>query len=481
MNDSSRVSAMPPSRTQRELSALGPEDRRSGTTASGLKLSELRLLHCPYCESPLDLIYNADSTKYSDAKDSVENGILNCSCAQYPVLGGIPILQHTEGLGQVVALIREGDCRGALLRVMNVFRVKWARQSRWHQIRYHLNCRYVTSRNDVSFARAVDLLRRPKIFSHYLYHRFANPSLLAAFAPLLLLDSVCSDQVNTAALPSRTGGSSQRVLDLACGAGHASFLIRWLYPEINLVSIDQDFVSLYLAKRYQAAGAVFVCADTEVSSPFPNAHFAAFFCLDAFHYFHAKAAIIAELQRVVAPDGLWIFPHLHNAHQPNITAGMPLSPQAYLRLFADINPKLFPEGAILAAMSANRAFDWSNGESPDDLRGAPTLTLVGRGNRELRAQHDPLSVFCRRPRRLTINPIYSTTRDGDALRLTLDWPTESLRRECKSIEEYLPRHVMLHPNEITAIANGTLDLGAPRTRELVSRFVLVPLPEHYVN
>ena len=469
-----------PDRNTTAVGTVSPAVANTSLEAHG-GLSLLHNLHCPYCESPLELVFTVGQTVRSANGNSSDYGILRCACGHHPVIHGIPVLQHTEGLNRVLNRIKAGDCRGALLQALNLFRVKWANRTRWHQLRYNLNCRRVVARPDLSFAQAVDLLRRPRGFSNYLYHRYANPSFLAAMAPLLLLNSIANPAggVGTTSQTPGHDGSPVRVLDLACGAGHASFLIRLLYPDISLICADQDFVSLYLAKRYQAPDAAHVCIDTEAPSPFPDGYFDGVFCLDAFHYFHAKIAIISELKRVIAGRGIWIFPHLHNALQSNITAGIPLSPEDYLRLFSGIEPKLFSELEVLRALSSNLSFDWCTGKSAEELQDAPALTLVAGSEEQFGTKPAPLSAFCRQPDRLAINPIYSVVRKGSKAFLTLKWPDEMFRNECKSVEDYLPSTFVLDADDLCAIADGTLEWAAPRTQELLSCFVVVPLPARY--
>jgi SAM-dependent methyltransferase len=463
------------------LDPVDPPAVPAGTTTCGFQLSLLAELHCPYCASPLALAFTTVPSITSENDNCVEYGIVRCACSQYPVLEGIPILQHADGLDRVVEFIRKGECRQALLQAMNIFRVKWAHRTRWHQVHYHLNCRRVVSRPDLSFAQAVDLVRRPQIFSDYLLHRFANPSFLAAMAPLLLLDSLAHPSSPTGSAPKIETRSvaPKRVFDLACGAGHASFLIRRLFPGMALVSADQDFVSLYLAKRFLAPDATHVCFDTEVPNPFPNDFFDGVFCLDAFHYFHSKAAIVSELQRVVNSNGIWIFPHLHNLLQPNVTAGIPLSPDSYLESFSSVEPRLFAEQDILRALCTNQSLDWSVRNSADDLHFAPALTLVGGPQRHFGVQQAPLAAFCYPPCRLAINPIYRAVQKGEGALLTLNWPNMTLRMECDGVKAYLPETFLLRASDLRAISRREFNWQDPRTQELLRQFVVVPLPAHY--
>lgn len=444
--------------------------RNDRADASGVSLSFLSTLHCPYCGSGLELV--SPPARQSEAQDAgvVQYGILRCGCSQYPVVGGVPIIQHVEGLQQVVALIETGDHQRALLQAMNLFRVKWAQRTRWHQVKYHLNCRRLVSRPDLLFQDAVDLARRPKVFSDYLFHRYANPSFLGAIGPLLLLDCFKDRAVSNQPI---------RVMDLACGAGHSSFLMRLLHPGLSVVSVDHDFVSLYLAKRFLAPEATHLCLDAEVASPFADDYFDAAFCLDAFHYFHSKMAIVAELKRVLKPEALWLFPHLHNALQHNITAGTPLSPERYLACFDSLDPRLFDETTILQGLSQRHTLDLRAQLTPGELEKSPNLTLIAGAQNFWREHRLFPSAFCRHQSRLALNPIYAWEMRQDRLEGTLTWPNEVMRDECHGVEAVLPATCRLNRRELQDLLKGDSSSSNARLEELVAQFVLVPLPPNY--
>ena len=234
---------------------------------TGFPLSLISALHCPYCGSGFDIVSHPSSRP---SANSLSYGILKCACHHYPVIEGIPIIQHVDGLESITARIREGNLQRALLVAMNVFRVKWARRTRWHQLRYCLDCLKLISRTELCFEDAVNLVRQPNVFSDYLFHRYANPSFLAAIGPLHLLGTLTEDSTIAPLATTATFREPIRVLDLACGAGHTSFLMRLLFPELAVFSVDHDFVSLYLAKRYLAPDSTYLCLDAEVPSPFAD-------------------------------------------------------------------------------------------------------------------------------------------------------------------------------------------------------------------
>jgi SAM-dependent methyltransferase len=321
----------------------------------------------------------------------------------------------------------------------------------------------------------LQLVRKPRVFADYLLHRYANPSFLAAVSLMPILEPF----LKGAKIGSAANGLPPRVLDLGCGAGHSSFLLTVLFPHVAITASDQDFVSLYLAKRFLAPNAEYVCSDVEVPSPFPDSYFDAVHCLDAFHYFRSKMAIVGELRRVLKRDAVWVFPHLHNALADNVTAGTPLSPEHYARCFEFLDPTLFDEADLLRHTGEIRRAPRSSGAAVARLRGAQTVALVG-------GVKDPLDAA--RPLRelvgdagvgLRINPIYQGRWRGDTLRLELRWPNERLHEECRAADDVLPRECELTKSQVRRLRGAGGAADDPQIRELTSRFVLVPLPRNY--
>jgi SAM-dependent methyltransferase len=386
-------------------------------------------------------------------------------------------LQQREGLERIVGAVMRGDRHGALMEALNAFRVTWARKSRIHQITYRLACRRLLAAESTSFREAVNLVRKPQGFADYLLHRWANPSFLAATATMAVLEQlVPADDGRKAGVPDAPSGvrTRARILDLACGAGHSSFLMRLLYPQIEVVSADHDFVSLYLARRFFGEDGTYVCIDAEAPSPFPDNHFQAVFCLDAFHYFRSKRATVQELRRVAMGDALWLFPHLHNALQENVTPGVPLAPEKYLELFEFAAPRIFDEMALLQEIVETQRLDLRAAADPQVLRRANALSLIGGGTDTWRVYTAHFHRVARRQDALAFNPIYAHKPTTGGLSLNIEWPNPVMRRECGAVEAVLPR-------ALDVSLPLPLDTSAPRSTlsDLISRFVIVPVPPKY--
>ncbi len=435
--------------------------RTTAPSLAGVPVEFLSHLNCPYCGFKLEI--DSEGAR----ADRIVYGLLRCACYEYPVVDGIPILRQMEGLERVVRLIGGREFRWALLRTLDLFRTPWASQNQWRRLLHHWACSRVISGDDWTFDEAVHRLRRPAVFADYLVHRYANPSFLAAIGPLLLLKHTAGGNVH----------GDARILDLACGAGHASFLIGLLFPEFSVISADVDFVNLYLARRYMAPGGLQVCIDAQVPSPFPDDYYQAVYCQDAFHYIGSKKAAVRELKRVLRTDALWIFPHLHNRLSRNLVPGVPLSPEGYLKCFDLAGGRLFVESDLLQGLVREGSVDFSATASVARLNGAPALTFL-RGGPELWSEcRDFPSRFCERKDHLQVNPIYRRVSHGQSIELF--WPNATLRAECAAAEAFLPQRCDLTAGQWEQFQRGD---GAPEwLAEMVARFVLVPLPRSYYH
>lgn len=437
---------------------------------TGVAGSFLELLHCPYCGGRLSL-------ETADPRQGVRYGLLRCACHEYPVVEGIPILQQMDGLHRVTQLVQAADRRGALLRALDLFRVQWAQRTKLHRLKYHWNCSRLVSRSSISFADAAQWVRRPSVFADYLVHRYANPSFMAAIGPLMVLARAASAHAHGAC----DAAHPVRILDLACGAGHASHVMRLLRPELSVVSADQDFVNLYLARRYLVPDGLHLCIDAQVPSPFPDEFFDAVYCQDAFHYFRSKKAAVEELKRVAVSNALWVFPHLHNRLCHNLVPGLPLSPQGYLQCFDLPGATLFSESELLRALVVDRVVDLRETPPIASLTEVPNLTLMAGSQALGRCFEDFPQAFCRQASTLQINPIYRSHAEGDGLRLERHWPNPVMARECAEAQTVLAPVCRISGEQLRHLRAGWTGPHPDWLNDLVARFVLVPLPRGYTR
>lgn len=439
-------------------------------------LSIAQELTCPYCAGAYVAAWLESHPGY---------GTLRCDCGTSPILDGVPWLARGRFgigsredlvMGAAVAALEAGDpdasvveallwssrCRAR--RAAQLFRRlgKSPPEPLMNAVRRHL-LRSVVQNQDLTYAAALRELRNGR-YADYLYHRFANPSLIAAMPVMFLLRDLA-------------GRPGARVLEVGGGTGHASFLLHRYFPELHIILTDSDLTNLYLARRFIAPSSTSLCVDAEARLPFADQSIDAVYCQDSFHYMREKADLVHELRRVVKPGGIWLFPHLHNSAADNPAPGIPLTPEGYLRLFSFLNPRMYSEESLLGQFHAEQTIDLSQPTPLESIRGAHAFTLLA-GPPSLWRRHDFRSLFLRPAPDLQINRIYQRTPGGQPG--PIHWPNTDLKVECNAIEAFLQRRPALKPGTMDRLKRGqpTRD-DQDEVGPLIRDFALVPMPERY--
>jgi SAM-dependent methyltransferase/uncharacterized protein YbaR (Trm112 family) len=437
----------------------------------------LQTLHCPYCRGPLCV---AETFMGDDMR--VTSAILRCACYEYPVLDGIAVLRQFSGRSDAsdpaVGHLRTGrpDLARAFLEQAGTMAGPVVPPSgpRARLAEFHKRGAALVrgrSQQAAPGPPVADTLRRlrPAGFADYLLHRYANPSFVASVAIMGLLEDVQEKAPENGAL----------VLDLGCGTGHSTAMMQRMFPGLGYVGVDPDFVNLQIMRRHFVGDdVILVCMDAELPLPFADSQFAAVFCLDTLHYIRSKAALGAELRRVVQPGGSWLFAHLHNKLATNPAAGLPLSADGYRRVLGRADALVLSEDAILQDLFADGSFD-------------PAGVVAGDADAALSMVSGP----CRKARRygiaerlaaldrsgLGINPIYRSTSYGHSIVLTQRWPSAGLQSECAAMERLLPTTLHIPAGLLERARAAKLEPGEePLVADLIGQFVLVHLAPGYL-
>ncbi len=409
-------------------------------------------LHCPYCGGG----FEPAPTLIPDAY-----GLVQCRCATYPIIEGILVLKPASA-ALTTAILEEQYERALQLAAFD-FVPRNARTRARKVVDFISDARlpghgFLKRRHQRTWDEHIKVLDfytfeemagqlRPRMYAAYLVHRYANPSFLSAIGVIQTFS----------VLPA---SPAPQILDLACGTAHSSFLLSYFFPHAEITATDHDFINLLLARYYLAPHATLVCCDHEAPLPFAADAFDGVFCLDAFHYIRSKRALVLELQRLVRPEALWVFAHLHNKAEFNFTEGMPLTAEGYLACFAEINPRLFDEADLLEQAANENQIDLRGpASSLQTLAMAQAFTLVASGRKEVWHVYPKLKErLHQHPEVIQQNPIYATDAQGI---LSQHWPNEMLKEECSAVTAYLPERVR---------AADVQD---------ASLFVQVPLPDAY--
>jgi SAM-dependent methyltransferase len=310
---------------------------------------------------------------------------------------------------------------------------------------------------------------RPRHYADYLFHRFANPSFLGAIPALIVLGDACRR------------GPRRRLLSLMSGIGLSSSTIGALCPDVQVIMADIDFVNLYIACRFLGPHHIALCIDVEVPLPFCDKSIDYLYCLDGFHYVRSKVALLKEVDRIVSPEGAWLFAHMHNAKRVNINPGVPLDPQGYLQRFAFGQRRLLPESELLRQFQDDGSLDLTHQPSIDVLDSCDALTLAGARNEFLWKRHAELdAALSRRPDLLRFNPLYCLEESADGLLASAAWPSDLLRQECCGTVPLLCESARFGAQVLREIDAARAGEGlSDEVRGLLRSFVLVPLPECY--
>jgi SAM-dependent methyltransferase len=434
-------------------------------------------LHCPYCDSGFRVEQHAP-----EGQGPISYGIIACACYRYPIIEGILILRQTSGPtntnDDAVVLLESGDKGAALRYVLEHSPVAPNRTgSQWliDALKRRLR-RLARGEADqvekllLSPARtlreAISVLR-PRSYGNYLLHRYANNSFLAAI-PLLML-------------AKELRGARPTVLDVNCGVGHASFVLQTAFPDLSVIATDHDFVNLYLARRYLIPNAACICMDAEAPLPFADALFDAAVCMDGLHYVRAKRALLRELDRTITHEGLWLFPHMHNARGTNFSPGVPLTADDYMRLFEFVPSRLLSESEVFTRFMHEQALELGDPVDESILQMSDVFSLVASRRADLWGRQTDLAApLVRAKVPLRVNPIYQPTRNHETVRLDMSWPAGNLERECEAVKQFLPQSCSIAAGLWDRLHNGAVTKSdEPEIEKLRKSFVLVPLPEAY--
>ena len=301
----------------------------------------------------------------------------------------------------------------------------------------------VIRRDALSLRGAMALLEWGPV-ADYFAHRWSDPTFLAGLA---LVEAHCP--------------APRTAFELACGIGHH---LRALAQQgVAVTGADVVFAKLWVARHWVVPEARLICLDAAQDWPqdwlLPEAAFDLVSCHDAFYFLEPKPAILARLERLLAPRGILAISHVHNRDWPNFSAGSAMSAADVVAMFP--NAALYDDGEMTMALREARA---PLVAEADALAGAEAFAIAtGPGLAPACVVEGGLALP---PPGATLsrNPLYDS-----ACRLI--WPSERYGREYGARATY--------PAITTAPLHANLDGREDTTRDQARRRELVHLPERW--
>jgi ubiquinone/menaquinone biosynthesis C-methylase UbiE/uncharacterized protein YbaR (Trm112 family) len=449
-----------------------------------MHVSLLLRLRCPFCGGALRVSVT------EQIKDTPEYGVLTCHCAHYPIVSSIPILRKgvigTAGqtVDEVIALIEAGRHREALLALISPPApapawIQWLPSLRGMGRLKHLAQQWAARgwreqlaallRDQGDQMTACDLfdlyfrgsgLKMMNAYDYFAF-RFGQPRHLVALSLASLVDQ-----------------PKKLILDLACGFGHLTRSLVQRAKGQLVIGVDRNFFALYVAQKWVAPEAEYICCEADASLPFPDSAFSTVFCSDAFHYFVNKATSIRELKRLTQDDGLIVLVTLRNGSVRHQHACLPLPPEGYQALVADMSHRLVSDSDILAHYLQKQGPPLARSADLQQLTQEPLLSLVASHRPEVFQDHGRFEDWPHAEGRLALNPLFvAEKRDGlGDVYLRRTFPADFYEEENAECRQYMPEIVAVNSKTLIDLEHGE---RTPEMEQLIAQCVVLALPERY--
>jgi SAM-dependent methyltransferase/uncharacterized protein YbaR (Trm112 family) len=436
-----------------------------------MKQELLELMKCPYCGADFEI-----EDIYSESEGELTNGCIKCECDIYPILEGILIIKNTPTKKHIINYLKKKEIKKAIAlpfgpgvndicRAVDIIEPnpcgKIFRKSSLGFVNHFSKKRYRRYSNiNLSFC---DVLGNGPS-DVYFKHRFSSQTFWSIYPFISLLRK-----------------KRKRILDVCCGAGHVSFVIsKYVNPD-ELICVDGDFKSLYLAKKY-FSNAEFINIDANYQLPFKDDIFSSVLMMDAFHYVDARALLAKEFERVLSKEGMLLLLHLHNALVGNVAAGKPLSPSTWKGLF-DINVMALPEKSIVEDFILRDRLDLSKKYSKEELNLSDAILIMAGVDLDCFDEIWKEILKTKKSKEnLIINPIYKQMKEeGDKILLERDFPSEFFRKEYPLTEKLLPVKCEISKKFVNGRSVCVSDSDEMEIENLMRKFVVINVPENYIK
>lgn len=435
----------------------------------------LAAFHCPYSGLPLSLSMDLDGDG-----EEVNYGIVSTEAMDFPIVEGILRLHVDEYREPIVRHVREGRRSQALAVALDrgpfggrasaainfacslAFRTGFNSTGERLKTLKRKRAR-VLSNSDATFAEIAEKLSPYSNYSHQMC-RFTMPGFLSTFAltHLVRLD--------------------RWVLCFACGTGHEPFLISRLWPNAKIVCADYSFCALYMAKRYFAPEASYVCLDGDYLLPFASGQFSTIFSSDTLPVLDSKLNLAQEFRRVGDGRAVTLLPHMHNRLVSPFAKS--LTPRGYRQLFRDLEIRIMPDDKVVRDYFFDDMIDFTGDWSDEELAACGQhLSIIA--SRDSSAFVKSENLWEQRMRSIChpcINPAYRITGRAGEWELRRQAGDFYVQRVSETDKVCLPDTCTVSARSVDSLGLIELQRTDPsQFTRLVRSLVVLDLPERFMK
>jgi len=220
----------------------------------------LKYIICPNCFSSLKINKKIDNDNY----------ILNCRCNLYPLTSGIIYMKNDKVKNKLINKISHNK------NFLHLFSFSLISN---FLFRLKLFKNLLFSLNFAFFLRIITFLGYDKKYAFYISQRKNLPSFFLFLLSLSIIDK-----------------KNSLILDLGCGIGQLLKYYIYKTRPNNIIGIDKDFFSLYIARKYfTKKNILLICCDLEKNIPLKPNSIDYFFMTDKFKKKKKKKKFIKKL------------------------------------------------------------------------------------------------------------------------------------------------------------------------------------------
>ncbi len=402
-------------------------------------------------------------------------GILQCSCSEYPVVAGVPILCEDQlpfrslSAARIVKLLKAGQNRLALLELVTP---DWLTAPKARNFTdkllpstlsnkrsaNHQRERIARWRNrfeELAGATGKNAIRRlvkhyfgSRPGGEYFTFRFCTPKHLASLS-----------------LASPLKLEQGAIVDICCGGGHITRYLTHRATDNPVYGIDADFFLLWLANSRIAPSGHYLCVDLERGLPLADGSIRHMLMSNALQFIHGKRLFGREVERVLEKDrGTLVVSSLRHSQYKAVTPNQAIPPQGYMQL-VDLPKVMVCESPVVARYMQKMGPDLSVSDSNEALSRSPMISMVATYDQDVLKNHGRMDMWPHELGNLGINPLYDQDKTSGSL--ALNWPSQMFIEENEELVGYLPESLPPLPEDESQLS------------PYLEKAVLIDLPDNY--